>query len=74
MNYTYTHKITGKTVTVSLNVGDIIQVRDGVEIEIGQNDTARGIVGGSPDPKGWMPLPEGLVKMLGQRKEMGLVR
>jgi len=71
MKYEYTHQVTGKQETINLTEGDIIKMMPGISVEIGPNDTMRGLRNGQPDPKGWMPIPQQAVKDLAQRKMMG---
>ncbi len=68
--YTFSHKITGEEITVTLDTGDVIEMTShkGLKIEIGPNDTMRAIINGTPAPTGFQPIPDKAVKELCQRK------
>lgn len=71
MNHTYTNKITGKQETIELIEGDIIEMMTGISVEIGPNDTMRGLRNGQPDPRGWMPIQQQAAKDLAHKKMFG---
>lgn len=72
MKYEYTHKITGKQEFIELVEGDIIDLpAQGAQVEIGPNDTMRGILNGEPAETGWMPIPTAYLKELAHRKIYG---
>ena len=71
MKYEYTHKITGEQAVIELVEGDIINMpAKGIQIEIGANDTMRGLRDGQPATD-WKPIPEAALKDLANRKMFG---
>ena len=49
---------------VRLINGNIIKLSDEIAVEIGPENTMRGLINGKPDQKGWKPITEEAVKPL----------